>query len=180
LRFKSQVFGFWEKAVLIKNTYRLNNREMATTLTEGQKAPAFSGYDQDGNKVSLKDFTGKKVVLYFYPEDDTPTCTVQACNLRDNYALLKKNGFTVIGVSPDDMVSHKKFQDKFKLPFTLVADPEHKIINKYGVWGEKNMYGRKYMGIHRTTFVIDEEGTIKKIILRPKNKTHAEEIVALK
>jgi peroxiredoxin Q/BCP len=180
LRFKSQVLGFVIRGSLIKNTYRLNNREMAMTLTEGQKAPAFSGYDQDGNKVSLKDFTGKKVVLYFYPEDDTPTCTVQACNLRDNYALLKKNGFTVIGVSPDDMVSHKKFQDKFKLPFTLVADPEHKIINKYGVWGEKNMYGRKYMGIHRTTFVIDEEGTIKKIILRPKNKTHAEEIVALK
>jgi peroxiredoxin Q/BCP len=180
LRFKSQVLGFVIRGSLIKNTYRLNNREMAMTLTEGQKAPAFSGYDQDGNKVSLKDFTGKKVVLYFYPEDDTPTCTVQACNLRDNYALLKKNGFTVIGVSPDDMVSHKKFQDKFKLPFTLVADPEHKIINKYGVWGEKNMYGRKYMGIHRTTFVIDEEGTIKKIILRPKNKAHAEEIVALK
>jgi thioredoxin-dependent peroxiredoxin len=152
---------------------------MATHLQEGQKAPAFSGLDQDGNKVSLADFKGQKVVVYFYPEDDTPTCTVQACNLRDNYSLLKKNGFKVIGVSPDDVNSHHKFKDKFNLPFTLIADPEHKIIDKYGVWGEKNMYGRKYMGLHRTTFVIDEEGVIKKIFLRPKNKAHAEEIVAI-
>jgi thioredoxin-dependent peroxiredoxin len=152
---------------------------MATHLQEGQKAPAFSGLDQDGNKVSLADFKGQKVVVYFYPEDDTPTCTVQACNLRDNYSLLKKNGFKVIGVSPDDINSHHKFKDKFNLPFTLIADPEHKIIDKYGVWGEKNMYGRKYMGLHRTTFVIDEEGVIKKIFLRPKNKAHAEEIVAI-
>jgi thioredoxin-dependent peroxiredoxin len=152
---------------------------MATHLQEGQKAPAFSGLDQDGNKVSLADFKGQKVVVYFYPEDDTPTCTVQACNLRDNYSLLKKNGFKVIGVSPDDVNSHHKFKDKFNLPFTLIADPEHKIIDKYGVWGEKNMYGRKYMGLHRTTFVIDEEGVIKRIFLRPKNKAHAEEIVAI-
>ena len=152
---------------------------MATHLQEGQKAPAFSGVDQDGNKVSFVDLKGQKVVLYFYREDDTPTCTVQACNLRDNYSLLKKNGFKVIGVSPDDEMKHQKFREKFSLPFTLLADPQHKIIEKYGVWGEKILYGRKYMGLHRTTFVIDENGVIKKIFLRPKNKAHAEEIVKL-
>jgi thioredoxin-dependent peroxiredoxin len=150
---------------------------MATHLQAGQKAPAFTGVDQEGNKLSLADLEGEKVVLFFYPEDDTPTCTIQACNLRDNYSLLKKNGFTVIGVSPDDVKSHQKFREKFSLPFTLLADPEHKIIDKYGVWGEKNLYGRKYMGLHRTTFVIDENGVIQKIFLRPKNKAHAEEIV---
>ena len=150
---------------------------MATQLQEGQKAPAFTGIDQDGNKISLSDFKGQKVVLFFYPEDDTPTCTIQACNLRDNYALLKKNGFKVIGISPDDVKSHQKFREKFSLPFTLIADPEHKIIDKYGVWGQKQLYGREYMGLHRTTFVVDEKGTIKKIFLRPRNKAHAEEIV---
>ena len=150
---------------------------MATHLLVGQKAPAFTGIDQDGKKVSLNELKGSKLVLYFYPEDDTPTCTVQACNLRDNYALLKNNGFTVIGVSPDGEEKHRKFREKFQLPFTLLADPQHKIIEKYGVWGEKNLYGRKYMGIHRTTFVIDENGVIQKIYLRPKNKAHAEEIV---
>ncbi|HEX6432279.1 MAG TPA: thioredoxin-dependent thiol peroxidase, partial [Niastella sp.] len=147
------------------------------TLQEGDKAPAFQGKDQNGKKVSLSELKGKKVVLYFYPEDDTPTCTVQACNLRDNYALLKKNGFEVIGVSPNDEKSHKKFETKFNLPFTLLADPDHTIINKYGVWGEKQMFGNKYMGVHRTTFVINEKGVISKIFLRPKNKQHAEEIV---
>ncbi|MGV3530692.1 MAG: thioredoxin-dependent thiol peroxidase [Flavisolibacter sp.] len=151
---------------------------MATTLKEGQKAPSFTGTDQNGEKVSLKDFIGKKVVLYFYPQDDTPACTTQACNLRDNYALLKKKGLIVIGVSPDDEGSHQKFREKFNLPFPLLADPQHKIIEKYGVWGEKNLYGRKYVGLHRTTFVIDEDGKIEKIFLRPKNKAHAEEIIA--
>ena len=151
---------------------------MATHLKEGQKAPQFTGIDQDGNKVSLANFKGKKIALYFYPEDDTPTCTVQACNLRDRYDLLKKEGFTVIGISPDDPEKHQKFREKFNLPFTLLADPKHTIINKYGVWGEKNLYGRKYMGLHRTSFVIDEKGVIRKIFLRPKNKAHAEEIIA--
>ncbi|HYO21515.1 MAG TPA: thioredoxin-dependent thiol peroxidase [Flavisolibacter sp.] len=150
---------------------------MATHLQEGQKAPAFTGTDQDGNKISLADLKGQKVVLYFYPEDDTPTCTIQACNLRDNFGLLKQAGFRVIGVSPDDEKKHQKFREKFSLPFTLLADPKHRIIEKYGVWGQKNLYGREYMGIHRTTFVIDENGVIKKIFLRPKNKAHAEEIV---
>ncbi|MBL7694183.1 MAG: thioredoxin-dependent thiol peroxidase [Ferruginibacter sp.] len=150
---------------------------MATQLTEGQKAPAFNGRDQNGKAVSLSDFTGKKVVLYFYPEDDTPTCTVQACNLRDNYSLLKKHGWVVLGVSPDDEKKHKKFEAKYDLPFTLIADPDHSIIDKYGVWGEKQLYGRQYMGLHRTTFLIDEKGMIRKIFLRPKNKQHAEEII---
>jgi peroxiredoxin Q/BCP len=150
---------------------------MATHLQEGQKAPAFTGIDQDGNKISLSDFKGQKVVLFFYPEDDTPTCTIQACNLRDNHALLQKNGFKVIGISPDTIKSHQKFRDKFSLPFTLIADPEHKIIDKYGVWGQKKLYGREYMGLHRTSFVVNEKGIISKIFLRPRNKLHAQEIV---
>ncbi|HNR15060.1 MAG TPA: thioredoxin-dependent thiol peroxidase [Chitinophagaceae bacterium] len=148
------------------------------TLKEGDKAPAFTGLDQNGNKISLKDFKGKKLVLYFYPEDDTPTCTIQACNLRDNYGLLKKNGFEVIGVSPDGEKKHKKFEAKFNLPFTLIADTSHRILGKFGVWDQKQMFGHKYMGVLRTTFVIDEKGFIRKIFLRPKNKAHAEEIVA--
>ncbi len=150
---------------------------MAIILKEEDKAPLFSGKDQNGNKVSLADYKGKKVVLYFYPEDDTPTCTIQACNLRDNYSLLTKNGFEVIGVSPDDAAKHKKFEAKFNLPFTLIADSSRKILEKYGVWDEKQMFGNKYMGVLRTTFVIDEKGVIKKIFLRPKNKEHAEEIL---
>jgi peroxiredoxin Q/BCP len=150
---------------------------MATHLKEGDKAPAFSGRDQDGNIISLSSLKGKKIVLFFYPEDDTPTCTVEACNLRDNYPLLKQNGFVVLGVSPDDEKSHTRFREKFNLPFSLIADPTKKIIDKYGVWGKKNLYGREYMGLHRTTFVINEKGIIKKIFLRPRNKAHAEEIL---
>ncbi len=146
-------------------------------LKEGDNAPAFSGNDQNGKKVLLPDFKGQKIVLYFYPEDGTPTCTIQACNLRDNYALLKQNRFVVIGVSPDDEKSHLKFEQKFDLPFTLIADPSHAIIDQYGVWGEKNLYGRKYMGLHRTTFLIDEKGIIRKIFLKPRSKQHAEDII---
>src|SRR6476469_1130985 len=139
---------------------------MATQLQAGDKAPLFSGKEQDGNLVSLKDFRGRKVVLYFYPEDDTPTCTTQACNLRDNYGALKKAGYEVIGISPNDEKSHQKFKTKFSLPFTLIADPQRRIIETYGVWGEKKLYGRTYDGLHRTTFVIDEKGVIEKIFLR--------------
>jgi peroxiredoxin Q/BCP len=146
-------------------------------LKEGSKAPAFKAKDQNDKPVSLSDYAGKKVVLYFYPEDDTPTCTVQACNLRDNYSLLKKNGFVVLGVSPDEPKKHKKFETKYDLPFTLVADPEHTIIDKYGVWGEKQLYGRNYMGLIRTTFLIDEKGVIRKIFNKPKSKEHTEEIL---
>ena len=147
-------------------------------LQEGDKAPAFSGKDQNGKTISLKDLKGSKVVVYFYPEDDTPTCTIQACNLRDNYSALRSAGFRVIGISPDDEKKHKKFEEKFDLPFTLIADPSHKILEKYGVWGQKQMFGNQYMGVHRTTFVIDEKGIIRRIFLRPKNKAHAEEIIA--
>lgn len=148
------------------------------TLKSGDKAPQFTGTDQNGRKISLKDYKGKKLVLYFYPEDDTPTCTIQTCNLRDNFGLLKKNGFEIIGISPDDIQKHKKFEKKFDLPFTLIADASHVILKKYGVWDQKQMFGHKYMGVLRTTFIIDEKGVIQKIFLRPKNKAHAEEILA--
>jgi len=150
---------------------------MATHLTAGKKAPAFTGKDQNSKTVSLADFKGKKIVLYFYPQDDTPTCTVQACNLRDNFGLLKKKGFTVLGVSPDEEKKHKKFETKYDLPFTLIADTGHQIIDSYGVWGEKQLYGKTYMGLHRTTFLIDEKGIIRKIFLKPKSKEHTEEIL---
>jgi thioredoxin-dependent peroxiredoxin len=150
---------------------------MATHLEEGQEAPVFTGVDQNGNKVSLTDFKGKKVVLYFYPADDTPGCTAQACNLRDNYAMLKQNGFEILGVSPDDTQSHQKFETKYNLPFALLADPQREIIDQYGVWGEKNLYGNKFMGVLRTTFVIGEDGKIQKIFKRPKTQEHAEEII---
>jgi thioredoxin-dependent peroxiredoxin len=151
---------------------------MPTHLQEGDKAPAFIGTDQNGTKHSLAQYKGQYLVLFFYPEDDTPTCTIQACNLRDNYALLKKEGFEVLGISPDDEKKHKKFEAKFSLPFTLIADPTHTIIDKYGVWGEKKLYGRNYMGLHRTTFIVNPKGIIEKIFLRPKNKQHAAEIIA--
>ena len=148
------------------------------TLQEGQKAPAFSALDQNGEKIFLTQFKGQKLVLYFYPQDDTPTCTIQACNLKDNFAILKKAGIIVLGVSPDEVLKHKKFETKFELPFTLIADTSHKILEKYGVWDQKQMFGHKYMGVLRTTFVIDEKGIINKIFLRPKNKVHGQEIVA--
>lgn len=147
------------------------------TIEEGKKAPAFSGKDQDGNTHNLSDYAGKKLVMYFYPKDNTPTCTVQACNLRDNYKALQKAGYSILGISPDEADKHKKFIEKFDLPFPLLADPERKIIEKFGVWGEKQMYGRKYMGLNRTTFIIDEKGIISRIINKPKSKEHGEEIM---
>ncbi len=148
-----------------------------TQLSEGKKAPGFKSKDQNGNPVSLAGYKGQKVVLYFYPEDDTETCTIQACNLRDNFSLLKKHGFVVLGVSPDEEKKHKKFETKYDLPFTLIADTDHTIIDKYGVWGQKQLYGRTYMGLYRTTFLIDEKGIIRKIFLKPKSKQHTEEII---
>mgnify|MGYP001054514451 CR=1 FL=1 len=147
-------------------------------LKEGDRAPLFTGVDQNDDTVSLKDFKGRKVVLYFYPKDMTPTCTVQACNLRDNYALLQEKGYAVIGVSPDPVKKHKKFETAYQLPFTLLADPDRVIISRYEVWGEKKLYGRTYQGLLRTTFVIDEKGRITKIITKPKSKSHAAEILA--
>jgi peroxiredoxin Q/BCP len=147
-------------------------------LQQGDKAPAFTTTTQDGNTVSLKDFKGKKVALYFYPKDNTPTCTVEACNLRDNFGALTAKGIVVLGVSPDNEKSHKKFEAKFSLPFTLLTDPELKMANAYGVYGEKQLYGRKYMGIFRTTFLIDEKGKIAHIITDVKSKNHTEQILA--
>lgn len=145
-------------------------------IEEGKKAPAFSGIDQDGKKISLADFKGKKLALYFYPKDDTPGCTSQACSIRDGFKSLRKKGIEVVGVSPDDVKSHSKFVSKYDLPFCIIADTDKKILGKYGVWAEKAMYGKKYMGVVRTTFLIDEKGTVVKVIEKPKVKEHAEEI----
>ena len=139
-------------------------------LNVGDKAPDFKAKDQNGKTISLKDFKGKKVILYFYPEDDTPVCTVEACNFRDNFSLLSKQGYEVVGVSPQGVESHKKFVTKYKLPFMLLADEDMKIINAYGIWDLKKLYGREYMGIQRATFVIDEKGIIEKIIPRVLSK----------
>lgn len=148
------------------------------TLKEGDKAPSFSSTDQDGKKISLADYKGKKLVLYFYSEAGSPTCTIESCNLRDNYSLLKKNGFEVVGVSPDSETVQKKFEIKYKLPFKLLADSTQEVLEKYGVWDQKKLFGREYMGVLRTTFVIDEKGIILKIFTKPRNKAHAEEILA--
>jgi peroxiredoxin Q/BCP len=148
-------------------------------LQVGNQAPDFIGSDQDGKDVSLKDFSGKKLALYFYPKDQTPGCTVQACNLRDNYTTLLKNGIHVVGVSADSEASHQKFITKHDLPFPLIADVSKKIIEDYGIWGPKKFMGKEYDGIHRTTFVIDEKGLIVGIIEKPKTKAHAEEILEL-
>ena len=148
-----------------------------TQLKEGAVAPMFKGKDQDGKWVSLDDFKGKKVVLYFYPKDDTPGCTAEACNLRDNYNDLLARGFAILGVSPDNENSHAKFRAKFDLPFSLITDPEAKILNAYGVWGEKNLYGKKYMGVLRTTFIIDEAGKILKIISKVNTGDHTQQIL---
>ncbi|GAB3171424.1 thioredoxin-dependent thiol peroxidase [Telluribacter humicola] len=146
-------------------------------LQQGDPAPAFEAKDQNGNNVKLSDFAGKKIVLYFYPKDDTPGCTAQACSLRDNYEAMLSRGYAVLGVSVDDEKSHRKFADKYNLPFPLLADTDHKLVEDYGVWVEKNMYGRTYMGIARTTFVIDEKGTIEEIIQKVDTKNHATQIL---
>lgn len=148
-------------------------------LKAGQKAPFFEGSDQNGNKISLDDFKGKKLILYFYPKDNTPGCTDEACNLRDNYNHLIEKGFAVVGISPDSDKSHQKFAGKYKLPFPLIADTEKKIMSEYGTWGEKKMYGKSFMGVLRTTFVINKEGIIEEIIRKVDTKNHAEQIYKL-
>jgi peroxiredoxin Q/BCP len=147
------------------------------TLNVGDKAPEFKALNQSNEPISLTDFRGKKVILYFYPKDNTPGCTAEACNLNDNYADLTDKGFEVIGVSPDSIESHQKFIAKFNLSFNLIADPDNEVINKYGVWGEKNMYGKKSMGLLRTTFIIDEEGKIEHIFKKVKTKDHTNQIL---
>lgn len=146
-------------------------------LQIGDAAPDFNTRDQDGNPVRLADFRGKKVVLYFYPKDDTPGCTAEACSLRDNYEHLQKVGYEVLGVSVDDEKSHQKFIKKYNLPFPLLADTDHQIVEAYDVWHEKSMYGRKFMGIVRTTFLIDEQGLISEIITKIDTEKHAEQIL---
>jgi thioredoxin-dependent peroxiredoxin len=148
-------------------------------LKEGQKAPHFDGTDQDGRRISLSDFKGKKVVLYFYPKDNTPGCTAEACNLRDNYGELIEKGFVVLGVSPDSEKSHKGFIGKYSLPFPLVADPDKKILTMYGAWGEKKMYGKTVTGVLRSTYIIDEKGIIEKIIRKVDTAAHTEQIFRL-
>jgi peroxiredoxin Q/BCP len=151
-----------------------------TKLKVGDKAPEFNGIDQDGKRISLKDFKGRKLIFYFYPKDDTPGCTAEACNLRDNYDDLLKKGFAIIGVSADDETSHKKFIAKYVLPFPLLADKDKKIIGMYDVWGEKNLYGKISMGILRTTFVINENGIIEEIITKVDTKNHTQQILEMK
>ena len=146
-------------------------------LKIGNKAPYFESINQNGDKVKLSDFIGKKVVLYFYPRDNTPGCTAQACNLKDNYNTLQKNGYTILGISKDSPKSHQKFINKFDLPFDLIADEDQSIHMKYGTWIEKSMYGKNYMGTARWTFLIDEKGNIENIIQKVKTKEHSSQIL---
>jgi thioredoxin-dependent peroxiredoxin len=147
-------------------------------LEVGDKAPAFRTTNQDGETVSLGDFKGKKLVLYFYPKDDTPGCTKEACSFRDGWSKFRKRGLAVLGVSTDDEKSHRKFADKFSLPFPLLADTDKAIVKAYGTWGEKSMYGRKYMGTHRVTYLIDEKGKIAAVWPKVKPDGHADEVLA--
>ncbi len=149
------------------------------TIKIGDKAPEFNVKDQNGNLVSLANYKGKKVVLYFYPKDLTPGCTMESCNLRDNYSKLKEMGFEVIGISADNEAKHRRFINKHRLPFTLLADVDKKVINAYGVWGPKKFMGKTFDGIHRKTFVISEDGKIENIIEKVKTKAHTEQILEL-
>ena len=156
----------------------IGTSSLAEQVQIGEPAPDFELKDQSGQLHSIEDYRGQWVALYFYPKDDTPGCTKQACNLRDHYQSLLDAGIVVLGVSPDDVASHEKFAGKYELPFPLIADPEHAILEAYGVWGEKNLYGRKYMGVKRITFLIDEEGVIRHVFKRPKVQEHTAEIMA--
>lgn len=147
------------------------------SLLAGQKAPLFTGIDQNGNEVKLEGFIGKKIIIYFYPKDNTPGCTAQSCNLRDNYNALLEQGYVVIGISPDGEVSHQKFANRFKLPFSLIADEKREIINLYDVWGKKKMFGISYTGLLRTTFLINEKGIIEKVITNVKTLDHSSQIL---
>lgn len=147
------------------------------TLSKGDKAPDFSGLNQNGEVVSLSGFKGKKLILYFYPKDNTPGCTAESCNLNDNYQMWLSKGYEVVGVSPDNVASHKKFAEKFKFGFNLIADTDTTILQAYGVWGEKSMYGRSYMGVLRTTFVINENGIIEEIFGKVDTKNHSDQII---
>ena len=151
--------------------------EKNNKIQPGDKAPLFEGKDQQGNLISLNDYLGKKLILFFYPKDNTPGCTAEACNLRDNYTALQSEGFEIIGVSPDNEKSHLKFADKFQLPFPLIADTDKKILQDYGVWGTKSMYGKQYEGVFRTTFVINEAGIIEAVFQKVETANHAAQIL---
>ena len=153
-------------------------KEIELKLKEGDKAPTFTVATSGGGKISLADYLGKNVILYFYPRDDTPGCTKEACAFRDGFADFKKRGAIILGVSPDSVKSHDKFVEKFKLPFTLLADEDKKIVEAYGVWGEKSFMGKKYLGVFRVTFLIGPDGTIKKIWPAVKPEEHAAEVLA--
>ncbi|HCY43242.1 MAG TPA: thioredoxin-dependent thiol peroxidase [Prolixibacteraceae bacterium] len=146
------------------------------TLIKGDKAPQFAGLNQSGELISMDKFKGKKLILYFYPKDNTPGCTAESCNLNDNYQLWLSKGYEVVGVSPDSVASHKKFADKFQFGFNLIADTEKEILQAYGVWAEKSMYGKKYMGVLRTTFVINEDGIIEEIFDKVDTKNHTDQL----
>lgn len=148
------------------------------TLAIGDQAPEFIGKDENGNTIQLSDYKGKKLIIYFYPKDNTPGCTVQACNLRDNYSILIEKGYNILGVSIDSEKSHQKFISKFELPFPLIADEEKIMVNQFGVWVEKSMYGKVYMGIARTTFIIDENSKIINIIAKVDTKDHTSQILS--
>ena len=147
-----------------------------TVLKEGDKAPIFNGKNQNGESINLADLTGKKVILYSYPKDNTPGCTAEACNLNENFDDLTKKGFVVIGISPDSEASHQRFINKYDLQFNLITDPEKEILQQYNAWGEKKLYGKTYMGVLRKTFIINEEGIIEKIIEKVKTKDHTNQI----
>tara|TARA_Y100000385_G_scaffold285240_1_gene344821 strand:- start:272 stop:727 length:456 start_codon:yes stop_codon:yes gene_type:complete len=148
-----------------------------SNIKQGDKAPEFKGVNQNGDTVSLSSYAGKKLVLYFYPKDDTPGCTAEACNLRDNYNQLLSEGYAILGVSPDNEKKHQKFIDKYDLPFDLLADTEKETCEMFGVWVQKSMYGREYMGVARTTFIIDENGIVEEVISKVKTKEHTAQIL---
>jgi len=167
---------------IVANLFQLEHKLVKnitmTHLKEGDQAPHINGKDQNGNAISLDDYKGKKVVLYFYPKDNTPGCTAESCNLRDNYESLRSKGYEVIGVSCNDEKSHQKFISKQQLPFNLIADVDKKIVNDYGVWGLKKFMGKEFMGIYRTTFVISEDGIIEKVFTKVETKNHTEQILS--
>lgn len=167
------------KLFLLNFVIILNKKTESMNI--GDRAPEILGYDQNGKEIKLSDFAGKKLVLYFYPKDNTSGCTAEACSIRDNYSDLKKAGYEVVGVSVDSATSHLKFIEKNELPFTLIADTDHSLVEKMGVWGEKSMYGRKYMGTFRTTFIINEQGIIEHIFLPKtiKTKEHGNQILSV-
>jgi peroxiredoxin Q/BCP len=162
----------------VKLRIRWPGRDRMALLEVGDKAPDFKTVDQDGEPVKLSDFRGRKVVLYFYPKDDTPGCTKEACSFRDGWSAFRKRKIEVLGVSAQDEKSHKKFAEKFSLPFRLLADPEKKIVQAFGVWGEKSLYGRKYMGTHRVTYLVDEKGKVAAVWPKVKPENHADEVLA--